>query len=108
MDPTIALAWAVTSKNSFAMHGGYSSFQLVFGKNPKLPNIMTDKLPALEGATTSKSVASHINTMYAGRRAFSEAMCDKEIRRDLRNRVTAVEKNYGAGESVYYKRQWQR
>ena len=52
MDPSIALAWAVTAKNSYPMHGGFSSYQLVYGKNPKLPNIMEDKLPALEGATT--------------------------------------------------------
>ena len=65
MDPTIALAWAVTAKNSFPMNGGYSSFQLVFGKDPNLPNILTDKLPALEGVTTSQSIAGHINALYA-------------------------------------------
>ena len=48
MDPVVALAWAVTAKNSYPMNGGFTSFQLVFGKDPKLPNIMTDKLPALE------------------------------------------------------------
>ena len=65
---------------------------------------MMDKRPALEGAIMSKSVASHINAIYAGRKAFSEAMCDEKIRRDLRHRVRAVERNYRAGESVYYKR----
>ena len=34
MDPVVALAWAVNAKNSFPMFGGYSSYQLVFGKNP--------------------------------------------------------------------------
>ena len=53
MDPIIALAWAVTAKNGFPMHGGFSSFQLVFGKQPNLPNIISDKLPALEAVTTS-------------------------------------------------------
>ena len=104
MDPVIALAWAVTAKNSFPMHGGFSSFQLVFGKNPKLPNIMTDRLPALEGITTSESVAAHINALYAGRRAFMEAQCDEKIRKALRHKVRAVEKHYISGEQVFYKR----
>ena len=103
LDPTIALAWAVTAKNSFAMHGGFSSFQLVFGKEPKLPDIMTDKLPALSGTTTSESLAAHINAMYAGRKAFSEAQCDEKIRRALRHKVRAVERRYNAVEEVFSK-----
>ena len=87
MHPVIALAWAVTAKNSFPMHGGFSSYQLVFGKNPKLPNIMTDRLPALEGITTSESVAAHINALYAGRRAFMEAQCNEKIRKALRHKI---------------------
>jgi hypothetical protein len=104
MDPTIALAWAVTAKNSFPMTGGFSSFQLVFGKQPKLPNIMTDRLPALEGVTTSESVAAHINALYAGRKAFAEVQCEEKVRRALRHKVRAVERRYEAGEKVYYRR----
>ena len=47
MDPVITLAWAVTAKNSYQMHGEFSSFQLVFRRQPNLPNLMTDKLPPL-------------------------------------------------------------
>jgi hypothetical protein len=36
----VLLAWANTAKNSLQMHHGFSSYQLVFGKNPNLPNIM--------------------------------------------------------------------
>ena len=104
MDPTIALAWAVTAKNSYPMHGGYSSFQLVFGKQPKLPDIMSDKLPALEGVTTSESVAAHITAMYAGRKAFTEAMYDEKVRKALRHKVRAVERRYTSGEQVFYRR----
>ena len=104
MDPTIALAWAVTAKNSYPMHGGYSSFQLVFGKQPNLPDIMSDKLPALEGVTTSESVAAHITAMYAGRKAFTEAMYDEKIRKALRHKVRAVERRYISGEQVFYRR----
>ena len=104
MNPVIALAWAVTANNSYQMHGGYSSFQLVFGKQPNLPNLMTDKLPTLEGVTTSQSVAAHINAMYGARKEFMAAQCDEKIRRALRHKVQAVERQYKAGEEVYYKR----
>ena len=104
MDPVIALAWAVTAKNGYPMHGGYSSFQLVFGKQPTLPNLVTDKLPALEGVTTSQSVAAHINAMYGARKEFMAAQCDEKIRRALRHKVRAVERRYLSGEEVYYKR----
>ena len=40
MDPKVALVWAITAKDSYPAHGDFSSFQLVFRKQPKLPNIM--------------------------------------------------------------------
>ena len=68
-----------------------------------LPNLMTDKLPALERVTTSQSVAAHINAMHGARKEFMVAQCDKKIRRVLRHKVRAVERSYKAGEEVYYK-----
>ena len=38
---------------------GFSPHQLVFGKNPTLPSATEDKLPALNGRTTSKTVGEH-------------------------------------------------
>ena len=105
MDPVVALAWAVSAKNAFPMYGGYSSYQLVFGKDPHLPNILTDKLPALSGVTTSESVAAHIQGLYSGRKAFMEAVCDDRIRKALRHKVRAVERRFMQGEQVYYRRE---
>ena len=65
---------------------------------------MTDRLPVLEGVTTSESVAAHINALYAGRKAFAEAQCDEKIRKALRHKVRAVERTYNQGEKVYYRR----
>ena len=100
MDPVVALAWAVSAKNALPMYGGYSSYQLVFGKDPHLPNIMTDKLPALSGVTTSESVAAHIQALYSGRKAFMEALCEDRIRKALRHKVRAVERRFSQGEQV--------
>ena len=40
--------------------------------------------------------------MYAGRQAFTEAMCDEKVRKALRHKVRAVERVYDDGEQVYF------
>ena len=81
MDPEVALAWAVNAKNCFPMNNGFSSFQLVFGRNPELPNILNDTLPSLEGVCTSQAVSEQIKALHAGRKAFAEVQCDEQTRR---------------------------
>ena len=41
-----ALTWAVVAKNSLTNHFGFSPYQLVFGRNPKLPNVTNDPPPS--------------------------------------------------------------
>ena len=77
----------------------------VFGTNPNLPGIMTDKLPALDGTTTSETFAKHINTLYASRKAFIDTEADERIRRALRTKVRAAEQMYMNGDIVFYKRE---
>ncbi|CAC5360728.1 unnamed protein product [Mytilus coruscus] len=53
------LSWANMAQNSLQMWNGFSSHQLVFGKNLNLPNLMQAQLPALEGTTSSEAFAKH-------------------------------------------------
>ena len=64
------------ARNFLQMWNGYSSHQLVFGRNPKLPVIMTDALPALEGITSSQIFAQHLNMLHKSRSAYIQT--DKE------------------------------
>ena len=57
LDWEASLGWAISAKNSLQSVHGFSPFQLVFGRNPNLPNILEDKPPALEGTTSSEIVA---------------------------------------------------
>ena len=93
------------AKNSHQMTHGCSSYQLVFGKNPNLPNVMSEQLPALEGTTTSEISATHLNSLHAARRALIQSEAEERIRRALRSKVQAAEKHYTPGELVYYKRE---
>ena len=74
----------------------------MFGKNPTLPSVTTDKLPALNGVTTSKLVADHINTLHLARKAFVESESSERIRRALRHNVRSVEDVFTTGQKVYY------
>lgn len=47
-DSQTLLSWANMARNSIQMWNGFSSHQLVFGKNPNLPGIMTDGLPVVK------------------------------------------------------------
>ena len=50
----VALAWAVTAKNSMSNVYGFSPFQLVYGRNIRLPNVLNDPPPAWEEPEKSK------------------------------------------------------
>ena len=104
---SILLKWANMAKNTLAMWNGFSSNQIVFGKNPNLPNIMSDKLPALEGVTESKSLAMHLNALHAAREQFVMSETDEKIRRALRHNVRTSEELFNKGDKVYYKKEGQ-
>ena len=69
-DEKILLAWAYVAKNSLQMWNGFSSYQLILGKNPTLPNIMTERLPALQGVTTSEIRKHHLDAMHSTRKTL--------------------------------------
>ena len=100
----VLLGWANMAKNCLHTNHGFSSHQLVFGTNPKLPNILTASPPALEGKTMSKIFATHLNTLHAAREAFINSEADERLRRALRHKIAAIEQNYENGDSVNYKR----
>ena len=98
-DYETVLSWALMSKNMLSNVHGYSSYQLVFGKNPNFPSIFSDKLPALSGKSTSKMVADHISALYAARKAFTETEYSERIHRALRKQTrTNMDEVYRNGD----------
>ena len=100
----LLLAWATVAKNSLQMWYGFSSYQLVLGKNPNLTNIMTQKLPALQGVTSNEILKTHLDALFSARRAFMRCEADEKIRRALRHQIRTSEVVSGPGNSVFYKR----
>ncbi len=88
------------AKNSLQMWHGFSSHQLVFGKNPNLPSIMCDGLPALEGLSSCEVISKHLSSLHVARKAFVESETSERIRRALRIRVRTAELRYEPGDRV--------
>ena len=102
---SVALAWAVNAKNCLQMVGGYSPYQLVFGRNPRLPCAINDNLPALEGVTSSDVLAKHLNASHSARKAFIAAETSEKIRRALRHNIRGTGITFQSGDLVYFKKE---
>ena len=101
----VALSWGLNAKNSLQMFGGFSSYQLAMGRNPPLPNVIDNKLPALEGTTSSKIVAENLTAMHKAREEFIKCESNNKIRKALRSQIrTCNDDFYNIGDKVYYKR----
>ena len=89
----IALAWAISAKNTLHSIHRFSPNELVFGRNPNLPSFLIDKLPALEGVSTSEVVASNLNAMHAARKQFIMCESSEKLTRAL---PTSSENKYNS------------
>ena len=99
-----ALVWAVSAKNALGNNLGFSPNQLVFGRNPNLPSVLTSKPPALRNTTPSQLIAEH-NALNAARKAFVENESSNKIKTALNRQTrTATSKEFFNGNHVYYKR----
>ena len=83
------------------MWNGFSPYQLIFGQNPNIPNVMTDKPPVLHGTTISQVVSKHLNALHTARQAESS----ERIHRVLRYKIRANSEKYESGDKVFYKRE---
>ena len=101
---TVLLKWATMAKNSMQMWAGFSSHQLVFGVNPNLPNVMENKLPALESGDYCKSYSKHIAALHTAREEFAKSEASEKIKRALRHNVRVSNQVFNAGEKVFYKK----
>ena len=73
------------------MWHGFSSYKLVFGRNPNLLNDMSDKLPAFTDPTTSEALEKHLNALHAARKSFVEMESNEHICHALHHKVRSCE-----------------
>ena len=85
---------------------GFSPNQLVFGRNPNLPSFLNDNLPALEGVSSSKVIASNLNAVHAVRKQFIKCGSLEKLRWVLCHQAkTGLTQSHKNGDVVvFYKR----
>ena len=77
----------------------------MFAYNSNFPSVIDNKLPALEGRTSSKLIASRLNALNSARRRFIKTEANKKLRRALRHKTrSAISFQYQTGDQVYYKK----
>ena len=104
-----ATVWSVSAKNTLYGHSGYSANQMVFGKNPNLPSVLTDKLPAMSTEDASYTVQENLKAMRAAREACIKSESSEKIKRALTHNVqTYNDVHFENGQKVYYKRKDKR
>ena len=99
-----AVAWSCAVKNSLTSVYGYSSFELTFGRAPRLPNLMTDPLPASQIKPRSEALIKNIQAIHNSREAFAKAEKCEKLKLALNLKMRAANRDYTQGELVYYKR----
>ena len=104
MDLHTKLSWAGMAKNSLQMVYGYSPNQLVFGRNPNLPNIISGGPPSWELSTTSETFHKHLNALHKAREAFIRSESCSKLKTALNTKIRTSETVYENGDIVYYKR----
>ena len=105
LDLKTALAWACSAKNSLTTVYGYSPYQLVYGKNPRLPNVINDQPPAWTTKPKSEVLIKHLNALHSTREAFIKAEKSEKLKIALKSKIRSIDRSYMPGEYVFYKRE---
>ena len=99
-----ALVWGTSSKNTLHGHHGYSPNTIVFGRNPNMPSILNDQLPALN-EPIGVVVARNLKAIQSARENVIKCESSEKIKRALRHNVRkSNEVRYENGDKCYYKR----
>ena len=97
------LAWAIMIKNSQVSNKGWSPFQVVFGRNPSLPNLMDSPISAMTEETTSYALKKNMDSLAAARTRFNEALCDVRVAKMLKSKVRRNQVVFQAGDRIVWR-----
>ena len=89
LSPEVILSWSCFAKNQWPTStlGGFSAFQVQYGKSPAMPDNCSAGLPNLSGRISSETVLSHMQAMEACQKAHTEAMFSRKIKEALKNKI---------------------
>ena len=101
-----ATVWSVSAKNTLCNQSGFSSNQMLFGRNPNFPSVLNDKLTGLScDDDLAYTVEENLKAMRAAREACIKAESSDKIKRALTHNVPSYNnEQFENGQKVYYKR----
>ena len=100
----VTFAWSISEKNLVQNVYGFSPSQLALGQNPKLPSVLSNKLPAFTSSSSSKMLLDNMNALHKAREACITSESSECIRQALHHNVRTYSDNvFVTGNSVYYK-----
>ena len=105
MDLETALAWACAAKNSLTTVYGFSPFQLVYGRQPNIPNIIDEPPNVIEVKSHSKALEDQLKAMHETRAAFIKSQNCEKLKQALRTKMRTAQHVYKPGDYVYYRRE---
>ena len=91
-------------ENAETNNKGFSSYQIVYGANPKVPGILTSNPASLSSEFASPDVKKHIERINLARDAFRTADVDERVKRALKSRISPKnDAAYEYGDKVFFK-----
>ena len=86
-DFDLALAWAISAKNSLSNILRFSPYQLSIGTNPKLPSLNLSKVPAITSTPTNKTIMKNLEALHRARKTFITRENSEKLRRALSHNI---------------------
>ena len=105
LDVETMLAWACMAKNCLTNVYGYSPNQLVFGRSPKLPNVLTDGPVSWEESNVGETLSKHLTALHATRKAFISSESCAKLKLALKSKIRTSNEIYSHGDIVYFKKE---
>ena len=102
-DLEMAIHWSTSAHNTLTNVYGFSPNQLVFGHNPSLPTVHSDRPTAQNELSSSQLIHNNLKALHAAREAFIKQESCEKLRRALNRKVRPCS-FFSNGDKVYYKR----
>ena len=97
------LQWAVFVKNSTTTTTGWSPYQIVYGKNPKVPCLLTSNIAGLREEVVSRQMLENLNALEQGRIEVNRALCDARLKKMMKAKVRKNLTVFEAGDRIFWR-----
>ena len=97
------LQWAVYVKNSTPGATGWSSYQVIYGKNPKMPCLMTSNIAGLREEVLTEELLQNLNALQQARVEYNKALADNTLKKMIKSKVRRNNDVFHPGDRVYWR-----